>query len=69
VVDPWLCCGSCAYENTDKAIMAKMNSGLMIDFMGMLLFMFQLAKIIIFSLTATFPADFKRIAYFCKLNN
>ena len=35
VVDPWLCCGSCAYNNTDKAIMAKMNSGLMIDFMGM----------------------------------
>jgi len=45
--------------------MAKMNSGLMIDFIGMLLFMFQFAKIIIFSLLNAFPKDFKRIAYFC----
>ena len=31
--------------------------------------MFHLAKINIFSLTATFSNDFKRNAYFCKLNN
>ena len=43
-----------------------MITGLMLEFMGIELFMFRMAKINIFSLLATFPNDFKRNAYFCS---